>query len=84
MGNCTHCGKFLDESQFTQDRQLKSCPRCSVNDGREHIFYSYPTYFGVSHARITVNTPDGAQSHCSNCRSGNFGPHGGAIRCSRV
>ena len=81
---CRHCGKPLNESQYAQEMTLKSCPKCSVEDGKEHIFYSYPQNFGTSMKRISTKIPDGAQSWCSLCRAEDFGPHFGGIRCSEV
>lgn len=38
-----HCGKPLNKSQYRQNKSYKSCPRCSIEDGKEHIYYIYPT-----------------------------------------
>lgn len=65
---CEHCGKPLRRSQYSSDDKLKSCPRCSTNDGKQHVFYDYPAGFGQSEARESEETPDGAQSHCVSCR----------------
>lgn len=82
--HCKHCGKPLNQSQYAQDGALKSCPRCSTEDGEEHIFYSYPGAFGQSKKRASVNIPDGAQSWCALCRGDDYGPHYGGFRCSEV
>lgn len=81
---CKHCGKALNQSQYAQDGTLKSCPKCSTEDGAEHIFYFYPGAFGQSQKRISTKIPDGAQSWCALCRGDDFGPHQGAFRCSEV
>ena len=81
---CKHCGRPLNESQYAQEMALKSCPKCSVEDGEEHIFYSYPQNFGKSVKRVSAKIPDGAQSLCSLCRVEDFGPHLGGRRCSEV
>ena len=82
--NCKHCGKPLKKSQFTPDGRKKSCPKCSREDGEEHIFYPYPDDFGQSEKRTASGRPDGPQSWCSLCRSNDFGPHPGGKRCSEV
>lgn len=47
----------------------KSCPECSVRDGVQHVFWPYPESLGVSQARVSGEDAEGAQSHCSGCRS---------------
>lgn len=54
MANCQHCGKPLNISQHTADGMYKSCPRCSVKDGEEHIFFSYPDSFGETTKRSAI------------------------------
>ncbi len=81
---CKHCGKPLNSSQYAQSGDLKSCPKCSVEDGEEHIFYPYPRAFGQSEKRTSVSTPDGAQSWCALCRGEHYGPHCGGFRCHEV
>lgn len=83
-GYCKHCGRPLKDSQYTHDGKWKSCPKCSVEHGEEHIFYSYPSGFGESIKRATESKPDGPQSYCYPCRVKNYGPHPGAKRCSEV
>lgn len=78
--NCKHCGKQLNMAQSKDD--YKSCPRCSTNNGNEHIFYQYPDAFGKTDKRATINHPDGPQSYCTNCRGGNIGPYVGHKKCS--
>ena len=72
---CAHCGRRLRSSQWTADRNLKSCPNCSGNHGREHVFLPYPGEFGTTEQRATDRNPEGAQSYCQPCRSdGNGDP----------
>ena len=67
--NCSHCKKPLNQGQYSKDRKLKSCPRCSVNDGVHHVFYPCPDGFGRSEERVTNDNPDGDQSYCKSCRN---------------
>lgn len=80
---CVVCSHPLNRSQYSEGKKLKSCPKCSSNDGREHVFYDYPDAFGQTDARISEATPDGAQSYCATCRT-NDAPIQGALRCSSV
>lgn len=80
---CKHCGEPLNEAQYI-GAKLKSCPKCSQDDGNEHIYYEYPVAFGTLVERITINHPDGLQSYCQNCRDNYVIPHPGAIKCSDV
>lgn len=80
---CIACKRRLNRSQYSEDRKLKSCPRCSTKDGREHIFYDYPDAFGQTDARVSETTPDGAQSYCATCRT-NDEPVFGSRRCSSI
>lgn len=82
--HCRHCGEPLNQSQYAQGRTLKSCPKCSTEDGKEHIFYSYPVAFGKSEKRASASIPDGAQSWCTLCRGNDYGPRDGGCRCSEV
>ena len=82
--NCIHCGKPLNESQYACEETFKSCPKCSSEDGKEHIFYRYPVWFGKSQKRASASTPDGAQSWCTRCRGNCFGPHSDGKRCSEI
>jgi hypothetical protein len=85
MSLCKHCGKPLNQSQYRRrDRTYKSCPRCSVEDGEEHIYYEYPSCFGTTPLRSTESTPDGAQSYCQLCRGGKRCPHQNHFRCSQL
>lgn len=66
---CSACGIALNRSRRSADGHWKSCPECSVRDGMEHVFWPYPESFGVSQARVSGEDAEGAQSHCSGCRS---------------
>ncbi|MBA3670533.1 MAG: DUF3553 domain-containing protein [Gemmatimonadaceae bacterium] len=80
---CATCIRPLNRSQYSEDKKLKSCPRCSSKDGREHVFYDYPDAFGQTDARVSDASPDGAQSYCATCRT-NDEPLRGARRCSSI
>ena len=85
MKICNHCGKPLNIAQYNQDETLKSCPRCSILDGEEHIFLPYPNYFGDTLKRSSGIHPEGPQSYCYNHRGNpdrNI-PSAG-IRCSEI
>ena len=84
MKNCKHCGKPLNQSQYRHNKQYKSCPACSVADGEEHIFYSYPDAFGTTLLRSTQGSPEGAQSYCRICRGNNEPIHHGNKKCSEL
>jgi len=77
--DCTNCGKSLRRSQW-KGKRLKSCPRCSLENGKQHVFHTFPGAFGQSEKR--ANTKEMAQSHCSAHR-GNQEPEKGR-RCSAV
>lgn len=64
MMKCKACGKPLKQSQYGGNNKYKSCPMCSVINGEEHVFFSYPEDFGQSNKRETANHPDGPQSYC--------------------
>lgn len=66
---CEVCGAPLNRSRRSRDGQWKSCPECSVRDGIHHVFWPFPENFGVSQARVSGEDAEGAQSHCSSCRS---------------
>jgi len=80
---CDRCSRKLRQSQYSADRQWKSCPSCSTRDGVVHIYYRYPDVFGQSEARESDDTPDGAQSWCQACRTGEL-PRDRARRCQDV
>ncbi len=65
---CSCCGEQLNKSIYKDGQNYKSCPKCSSNNGSEHVFYRYPERFGTTPARITPNNSDGAQSYCVECR----------------
>lgn len=68
---CSHCGKPLNRSRLSADGTLKSCPNCSAApESTQHVFYRDPDDFGTSEARVTDSTPDGVQSYCLACRTG--------------
>ena len=69
--SCTHCGLPLDESQFTDGKKWKSCPRCSQAHGSQHVFLPCPEAFGTTPRRVTGPNPEGFQSHCTPCRERN-------------
>lgn len=65
---CKVCGKLLSSSQYSLDKKYKSCPRCSQENGDEHVYYEYPECFGTTLKRSSSNSPEGAQSYCESCR----------------
>lgn len=65
---CSVCGMPLNISQWRKNRQYKSCPRCSVINGKEHVYYKYPDNFGITKKRASSTNPDGPQSYCVPCR----------------
>lgn len=84
MSKCINCNKKLNESQYKKGETYKSCPKCSVADGKEHVFYPYPSDFGETEKRITKNNPNGAQSYCQNCRGNRPVKHTGYKKCSKI
>lgn len=66
---CEHCAQPLNQGVYSPDRRQKSCPRCSMRDGSQHVFYARPEGFGRSDERITDTNPDGDQSYCYSCRN---------------
>lgn len=67
---CTVCNRPLHESQrLTYNGiKIKSCPKCSVINGKEHVYYE-EHIFGFTDKRITQDNPDGIQSYCEPCRA---------------
>ncbi|MDD3223203.1 MAG: hypothetical protein PHX70_00575 [Clostridium sp.] len=65
---CKVCHKPLNQSQYSIDGKFKSCPKCSIINGKEHVYYAYPEDFGTTQKRASSNRPDGPQSHCKSCR----------------
>lgn len=82
MTVCKYCGELLNKSQYKGN--YKSCPKCSENDGLEHIFYSYPATFGTTPKRASSVQPDGPQSYCVRCRGSGVGPYEDGIRCNKL
>ncbi|BCR36673.1 hypothetical protein MPAN_015660 [Mariniplasma anaerobium] len=64
---CLNCKKKLNISVYN-DQGQKSCPKCSVKNGKIHVFYD-ESEFGFSDKRITKHNPKGIQSYCKTCRS---------------
>lgn len=64
---CVKCGKKLNVSVYN-DKDQKSCPKCSIGDGTKHVFYDQID-FGFTDKRITKKNPKGIQSYCKECRS---------------
>ena len=69
---------------ITLGRSFSCQVKKEVEDGEEHIFYSYPGAYGQSEKRASASIPDGAQSWCTLCRGDDYGPHYGGRRCSEV
>ena len=67
---CKVCGKELNKAQIEnyQGREYKSCPKCSKENGEEHVYYRYIEDFGTTELRVTRNNPMGVQSWCTSCR----------------
>lgn len=81
---CLHCRRPLKEAQFREDKAYKSCPNCSKANGEYHVFYANPQAFGTTQRRATSVNPEGPQSHCTDCRSGQ-NPHSyTAILCDSL
>ena len=66
---CQHCRRPLNEAQWRLNNAFKSCPKCSTNNGLEHVYYRYPDNFGTTQHRSSSAHPEGPQSHCVTCRS---------------
>lgn len=82
---CKKCGRLLKESQYSRDGRYKSCPKCSVLNGKEHVYFPYPSEFGTTEKRISTNHPDGPQSYCTNHRANPNSPiQEGGILCSEL
>lgn len=80
---CIICGQPLNKSQYSDDHQYKSCPKCSVNNGNEHVYYKYPESFGTTPLRSTSNNPEGPQSYCTPCRGSELS-HAEKVFCSEL
>lgn len=82
---CRKCGKPLNESQYSRDGRYKSCPRCSVLNGEEHVYFLYPNEFGTTVKRESAKHPDGPQSYCTNHRANPDNPvQAGGVLCSEL
>jgi hypothetical protein len=66
--NCESCREDLKKGLFHGNRDWKSCPRCSTDNGRQHVYYPYPDDFGTTDKRKSGPNPDGPQSYCLACR----------------
>lgn len=82
--NCIICHRPLHESQYANEHTLKSCPRCSMQNGEEHIYWDYPSAYGTSDRRRTVRHSEGPQSYCTPHRGNEGICREGGIRCSEV
>lgn len=80
--NCTACERALHQAQWRANDMLKSCPRCSSANGREHVFHRHPEAFGETPARATASDPEGTQSWCTACRGRQVAPAG--FPCSHL
>ncbi len=72
--SCKCCGANLNSGMIhkkepTTGQKFKSCPHCSAENGKEHVFHPYPAKYGSTSARITKKNPDGYQSYCMDCRA---------------
>lgn len=81
--NCKNCHKALNQSVFNANRSKKSCPKCSQANGSVHVFYDYPSAFGITSKRVTKKNPDGPQSYCTSCR-GSQTPQAQSYLCNTV
>ncbi|TDS72402.1 hypothetical protein C7434_1215 [Pantoea sp. PNA 14-12] len=70
IGCCACCGLALNRGlpKVKNNVEYKSCPKCSVTHGRQHIYFQTPNHFGTTPARETINNPQGLQSYCESCR----------------
>ncbi|WP_042439269.1 hypothetical protein [Clostridium amazonitimonense] len=67
---CKKCNRPLNESQYrtSEGYEYKSCPKCSSNNGKEHVYYEFPEGFGETVKRASSSHPNGPQSYCVPCR----------------
>ena len=65
---CQNCSQALSVGQWSNDEAWKSCPRCSQEDGAQHVFHGFPGDYGKTTKRSSAAHPDGPQSHCNACR----------------
>lgn len=81
--NCKVCGNPLNQSQYSSDGEYKSCPKCSTDNGEEHVYYKYPENFGTTEKRSSSVNPEGPQSYCIPCRGrGTSSTH--KLLCSQI
>jgi hypothetical protein len=67
---CKHCNEPLNLAikKKIDNVEYKSCPKCSVTHGSQHVYFPSPDEFGTSQARESINNPAGVQSYCESCR----------------
>lgn len=70
VGSCGNCGVPLNKGipRIKNGTEYKSCPKCSVTHGMQHVYFSTPGEFGTTKKRISNKNPDGVQSYCESCR----------------
>jgi hypothetical protein len=81
---CSACGKTLDKSRRSFDGTWKACVRCSMNDGTEHVFYTYSDAFGETETNLSADESAVTHNDCTWCRSGLAAPAEHARRCADV
>jgi uncharacterized Zn finger protein len=64
---CENCRQALSVGQWSSVEDWKSCPRCSQEDGVQHVFHAFPADYGQTTKRSSALHPDGPQSHCNEC-----------------
>lgn len=67
---CITCAEALARARRSADEQWKSCPNCSLEDGREHIFYRYPDDFGDTQMTAGEADAGAGDGWCAACRLG--------------
>lgn len=67
---CRCCGEPLNRGlpKVRNGVAYKSCPKCSVTHGQQHVYFAAPDDFGTTTARESANNPEGIQSYCESCR----------------
>lgn len=80
---CSNCTRPLKISQYSKDGNYKSCPKCSTDNGKEHVFYPVD-HFGYTDLRITGNNPNGIQSWCPPCRGKVDSTSSFGLLCSQI
>jgi hypothetical protein len=79
--SCSVCEQPLNRSQYASGKRFKSCPKCSVDAG-VHVFHAHPDAFGTTEARANIASPEGVQSYCTACRTGQ--PAGSGTSCREI